>query len=148
MRDDLAPEVRRALEEVGWYPGRRAPQATVWANALREEGYVVDETVEAVLAEFGGLRYDQRGPGVDFAREPFALDPMLGSGEKDRFAWRGSGLGFFPLGEGAGGHAFVVVSREGALYLVMDSVHWVGGTVWEGLYALIRGCRMPPSPSP
>ncbi|MDI3405067.1 SUKH-3 domain-containing protein [Streptomyces cavernicola] len=95
---------------------------------------------DAFLQEFGGLTVNIAGPGVDRAREPFALDPELALGEGDRFAEWGDLLGrrLFPVGELDHGRYFLGVDERRELYLVET---WLAGfgSLPEALDNLILG---------
>ena len=131
-----------ALKNSGWQPGRRVDDSTIrgWLRSL--EGFEVNGAAERVLQEFGGLKIDQRGPGVSVARGPINFDPMKASGEDDRFADFASLTGkLFPLGEVWGGYALFAISPDERVFAVMDDVWLVGESFAEALDHLVRGVK-------
>jgi hypothetical protein len=70
---------------------------------------------------------------------------MLCVGEDDRFGDYASLLHscLYPLGETAGGHAFVASDDRGRVFLVMDAIWFVGDTFDSALDSLLRGERRP-----
>lgn len=50
---------------------------TAWRTRLEAGGFVMHQAAERFLAEFGGLTFAHRGPGISLARAPFELDPLL-----------------------------------------------------------------------
>jgi hypothetical protein len=139
VASDLSAESVEALSASGWKPGRRVA-VDKWRTDLESEGFVMHKAAEDFLSEFGGLFVDVRGPGLEYARVPFELDPMLCSGEQDRFAGWGRKLGksFFPIGELDYGHFFLAIDAEGVIYLIVDVVERLSVNE-KGLDMLIRG---------
>jgi hypothetical protein len=139
--DRFAPAVREVLERAGWSPDRRVPEAQLqaWADSL---GMVMPESARQVLGEFGGIATTQLAPGVDLAREPFVLDPLLAVHEEDRFQEFRDSYGLddlYPLGESAGGHWFIAIDGDGRTYLLMDDIRVLGETFDAALEALAVG---------
>jgi hypothetical protein len=98
----------------------------------------------AALEEFGGLRVEARGPGLDHARSSFRIDPGLAQGEEERFAAHEEKLRrrLYPLGEVDGGHGFLAIDEGGAVYVVTDdAVMRVAGSTYAALEALVLGRR-------
>lgn len=137
--DNLSVQSVDVLRASGWEPGRRVV-VDGWRTDLEAEGFVMHAAAEKFLSEFGGLFVDIHGSGVSCARVPFELDPMLCSGEWDRFADWGGALGklFFPIGELDYGHFFLAIDEEGILYLIVDVVEQLAANE-KGLEMLIRG---------
>jgi hypothetical protein len=140
--------VREILSAAGWFPGRRIEERVdQWAELLvHPNGFVLFPAARAVLLEFGGLQIDQQGPGIECAREPLDLDPLLALNEEDLFAAHSKRLGakLFPIGEALSGQAFLAISEDGQVFLVMDDVWFTGKTFDEALERLIHGIRSIP----
>ena len=134
--------VSETLRAAGWFPGRRVPTDN-WRQRLEADSFRSSEVAVDALAEFGGLQIRQRGAGITMARESIDLDPCLALGERDRFLqFEGLiGRGLFPLGEGGGGHFFIAMSDEGAVFGVADGIVQLGATIEEALTNLILGIR-------
>jgi hypothetical protein len=98
----------------------------------------------SALEEFGGLRVDVDGPGVECARGGFNLDPTLALGEEVRFSGRGDrdSPSLFPLGEAHDGHAFLGIDANGWVYVVGDQIALLRKGVRSALDALLQG-RLP-----
>jgi hypothetical protein len=80
----FSPGVDRALRDAGWRPGRRA-YVEFWIDHFAELGCPATDAAVDFLVEFGGLDVRISGTGITRAREPFDLDPVLCSGNEDRF---------------------------------------------------------------
>lgn len=95
----LSDEAGQKLREVGWVHGRQG-DVSAWRDRYEPQGIAMHGAAEKFLAEFGGLVFDLRGPGVSKAREPFVLDPLECDGNEDRFVdWSGRlGRNIFPVG--------------------------------------------------
>ncbi|WP_394827857.1 SUKH-3 domain-containing protein [Pendulispora albinea] len=142
MIDDTL--VRETLMRAGWVPGRRdEARANEWAHQLDSPGGLqIFDAARAALAEFGGLKVDVVGPGIDFAKTSFELDPLLAIGEEDRFEDAASQLArrVYPLGDVGGGHAFLAIDDRGAVYFINESgPTLLGHTIENALAALIQG---------
>jgi hypothetical protein len=105
-------------------------------------GVVTHQAARDFLAEFGGLTVDISGPGVNRAREPFELDPLLCSGEEDRFLEWGDEVGrsLFPVGVLDTGRYFLGIDEEGEIYLLET---WLAsfGRMPQAMENLISGVR-------
>ncbi|MFC8505538.1 SUKH-3 domain-containing protein [Streptomyces sp. NPDC057411] len=139
-------EVERVLREAGWRPGRAVDTAR-WTRQLEQDGFRSHAAAEDFLREFGGLAVGHGGAGITRAREAFDLDPLLALGEDDRFDEWGEEIGhhLFPVGELAGGHAFLGLGEDGELYVVAN---WLArfGRMPEAMENLVLGVmpvRMP-----
>ena len=110
-------EVEDVLRCAGWLPGRRVDLGQ-WKNSLSE--FVWHDAAENFLREFGGIRVEASGPGVDCAREPFEFDPELAIGEGGRFLELSEVYGkkFFPLGETGQGEFFLAIDEKSVVYLL------------------------------
>jgi len=141
MESDLVAVLRRS----GWSADRRA--APDWLSAvyatMEREGFAVVDALRDVLGSYGGLKLGSRGTGVSQAREVVDVDPRLCVGEVDRFEWVGECLGrtLSPVGELGGGHAFVGIDEDGAIY-IFDLEVWRAGLDWDSaLHKLLLGHR-------
>ena len=112
----------QALRAAGWFEGRRADVSTS-QRRLEPEGFVMHSAARAFLLEFGGLSVRVAGPGRDFGRLSFNLDPVLCSGQKGWFdSLSGSTAGqLFPVGEEADGNASIAIDAEGTVYLLFNT---------------------------
>lgn len=139
--------LRDVLERAGWYPGREErAQAESWAHRLeRPGGFELFQAAREALSEFGGLEVAVSGPGIDFAKGSFRIDPTLALGEEERFAQHASALGsrLYPLGEAYDGNAFLAIDEQGRVYLLMDEIHWGANSMTEAMESLILGQRPP-----
>ena len=144
-------ETEQLLRKAGWHEGRDVGdhQLLSWNSKLAgPSGFEMFRQAEDILREFGGLSIDQPGPGQDFARTGFVLDPTLAEGERDRFSQFEAGIGsrLFPLGETADGHAFLATAEDGRVFLIMDDLIVVGSSFDEAVGSLLEG-RSPPDRS-
>lgn len=146
MSEAFNDAVRKVLSAAGWYPGRREPALLKqWQRELvGEGGFTIFPAAERALLEFGGLRIDERGPGIDRAREPFVLDPSLAVGAESVFLDYAGLLQkrLFPLGE-AGGQAFIAIAESGEVFLIFEGILLIAATIEDALANLIEGRRMP-----
>ncbi len=85
---------------------------------------------------------DISGLGVNRAREPFELDPLLCSGEEDRFLEWGEEIGksLFPIGVLDMGRYFLGIDEQSEIYLIET---WVAsfGRMPQAMDNLISGVR-------
>ncbi|RJQ77760.1 hypothetical protein D5S17_15205 [Pseudonocardiaceae bacterium YIM PH 21723] len=132
-------DTEQALRAAGWSPERRV-DISRWREFFQASGFAPNAVVEGFLAEFGGLSVTISGPGLERAREPFKIDPVLLDGEEERFQEWGEELGvtLYPIGELNYGHYFLGMDEQGRLYLVVD---WVArwSALDKGLEDLILG---------
>lgn len=139
MEARFSPDVAGVLQSFGWFP-ERAVDPAPWTRSFEERGISASQEVRHFLARFGGLDIAVTGPGVNCAREPFALDPHLCLGEEERFSGWGKELGvqLFPIGELDSGRFFLGMDEQGVIYLVAD---WIArfGPWPEAIDSLIRG---------
>ena len=138
---ELSSESQIVLSESGWVPGRQV-DTSAWLGPLETAGAFAHEVARRFLAEFGGLVVDISGPGIDRAREPFELDPLLCAGEEDRFLEWSEEIGrlLFPIGVLDGGRYFLGIDENGEIYLIET---WVAsfGRMPEAMNNLIKGVR-------
>ncbi len=138
-----SPRVAELLRAAGWYEGRRVEEAQLdaWRRVL--EAFTPNDAALSILAEFGCLRIDQQGPGVERARMSFWIDPARAVGEDDRFAQFEEISGpLFPVGEAWGGHGILGVSAEERVFVVIDDLYFVGSDFAQALDSLVEG-RLP-----
>lgn len=115
-------DVKAILMAAGWRPGRKR-DVEVWRRELAQHDFSMSAPVSQFLEEFGGIAIGLRGSGVRTAREPFAIDPMLG-------AWLGEFIRGFesetigplcPVGEvGAGGEGTLVAAEDGEILILAE----------------------------
>jgi hypothetical protein len=148
MTAPLAPQVAKALEDAGWFPGRRVDELVAgWTAQLdRSGGFRIFPAAAQGLREFGGLRITQRGPGLECSRESFELVPTAALGEDDRFEEyaRIVGSRLYPLGEYASGHYFIAIDERGRVFLLMDDLQYVADDLPRALDSLLTGRRSRP----
>jgi hypothetical protein len=143
LEQRFSSEVANVLRASGWQPGRRtsARQLDAWATALGG-GFEQSSAARSVLEEFGGLKIQQAGAGLEIARQDVEFDPLLALHEDDRFRELQALTGrVFPLGEVWGGMSFFAISEEGRVFAVMSAVDLLGDTIDQALEVLIRGLR-------
>jgi hypothetical protein len=136
---------RTLVEKAGWYPDRRVElPATDWPASFVRPGATSAQEAERIVQEFGGLRVDARGPGIECAATSFEIDPSLAFGEEDRFqAYEERfGIQLVPIGEAGDGAAFLAVDEAGRTYLALDDVLLLSGdNIYEAIEALVVGRR-------
>lgn len=136
----LHSDVARILAEAGWDPNRdRSDEITRWLSQLGD-CFPVVQGARDVLTRLGGLNVQLTGPGEEWSRQSFRIDPTLALGEDDRFADFSQMLGvrLFPLGE-VGHEAFLALGEDRKIYALMLDLWLVGDSVDEALDALVRG---------
>jgi hypothetical protein len=142
---DWSTGTRALVEKAGWYPDRRVDLPTIdWPGPFVRSTGSSPEQAERIVQEFGGLRVDPEGPGIECARTSFEIDPSLALGEEDRF--RGYeerfGIQLIPIGEAGDGEAFLAADDAGRTYLALDAfVALVGHNIYEAIEALVVGRR-------
>ncbi|WP_438039232.1 SUKH-3 domain-containing protein [Sorangium sp. So ce128] len=143
---EWSDESEAQLVAAGWYKGRQNTQRVAgWRKILESpDGFQMSLAAERVLEEFGGLRVDCQGPGLECARGGFDLDPELVSGEEDRFDYFRDQVGgdLFPLGEAFNGQAFLAIDGSGRVYLLGDRVQLLGDNIYCALDSILMG-RLP-----
>ena len=138
----------QTMNNLGWKPGRQVSHEELarWTTSLAQtDGFELSDAARRVLSGFGGLRFQKRTrEGIDFSPLSFDLNPLLATGERDRIIAYEESLGhpLYPLGEVEGGHAFIVMDDEGAVYLIMDKCTKVADDIYMALQSLIEGRRM------
>jgi hypothetical protein len=143
--------VELTLRDAGWFPGRNmGNQVGEWTRELSSDGFEIFPEAEKVLLEFGGLNVTQDAPGVNCAREPFQVAPILAAGEADRFEEFAEYLKtqLYPLGEACGGHGFLAIGKSGKVFLLMDDIRLLGQNIEEALEKLIQGIQSEELPWP
>jgi hypothetical protein len=142
---DEDAEVRRVLGDAGWTPTRRDAQAVDgWRQMIDSPGgFQMFPAARGALEEFGGLRVDRRGPGINRAKSSFRIDPTVAKLEYDRFHDFESELGvrLYPLGEVDDGHAYLAVDESGRAYLLMEELFDQYPSVLAALASFIVGRR-------
>jgi len=107
----------------------------------RERLHAESNEAATRVERFGGLKVEQSGPGVRFAREPFEVDPLQAAGEIDRFEKFAEQIGekLFPLGIAVSQELFMAISESGRVFLLMMEIHCLGNSIEEGLTVLVEG---------
>jgi hypothetical protein len=133
--------VTRALARAGWIAGSDRGRCDEWV-AVRglSHSLRIFPAAVAALSEFGGLRVDEAGVGIDRAREPFILDPGRAVGSEDIFVRYSEILNkaLFPLGEAAD-QAFIAIADSGEVYLLFEGALLIGDRIDTALVNLIEG---------
>jgi hypothetical protein len=145
MHTSQTADVYRLLRDAGWFPGRHVPELVAcWRSELEADGFVLHRAAEAVLSEYGGLQIGSSRAGVECARSDVRVDPSLCIGERDRFHEYFAelqGRELFPLGEVAGGNAFLGITPTGEVYELMDAVFARWPSFETALRSLLIGIR-------
>jgi len=142
------PDVRAALEEAGWWPGRnREPAVVAWLNRpavlAAVQGIEFSGPARAALTEFGGLRLQQFGPnrtpGGGFPTRFFPIPDALATDSLRAFTAR-TGISAAPIGDHEDGPADLVIDPDGRVFLL----HWaddfvLGDSIEAALVWLVRG---------
>jgi hypothetical protein len=130
----------RVLRSAAWYPERSVP-VDRWEPELRAAGFVLHDAARSFLAEFGGLRIDQAGPGRTAARSPFALDPEAALHDFEVFDDLGdqAGAPLYPVGAVGRGVSYLGMTAGGAVYLGMDDAGLLAESGDEALDKLVEG---------
>ncbi|SRR5579872_3126799 len=146
--NQFAKPVADVLIAAGWHPGRcMIDLVAAYAKALdRPSGFQIFPCAKAALEEFGGLKVDQSGPGVDHGRNPFTIDPHVAVGEEELFdSWSQMlHTKLYPLGEAGPVAEFLAIDENGRVLLLSFDALLVGQTIEEALDHLIRGITSPP----
>lgn len=131
--------VAAILERAGWYEGRDVP-----LPLFAPDGLTLFPVAEAVLGEFGGLRFGKCGAGVDFTTSDVVIDPGLAVHLKAELDDLGRFLGtrLFPLGEVHRGHGFLVIDEQGRTYLLSDELSPLAASFSQALESLLLGVRV------
>lgn len=139
------PKVANVLKSAGWHEGRRMRiEVLEWkAKLSSSSGFKMSQAAEDALLEFGKIKVELSGPGIDYSQTGFEMDPMLALGEEDRFAGFDSknDLQLFPLGEVGEGQAFFGIAPNRKVYLVGDKIEFMGKDIFESLESLVLGKR-------
>lgn len=144
--DRFPPDVRRVLDDAGWFPGRDVTAAVgQWEIRYADKlsGLPFFPVVRTALREFGGLALPQYGPGGKigggFASYLHPTGGGVGTEAAQGFAEE-YGNAVFPLGNSQDGPAEIVMDEQGRVFFL----HWaedffVGAGIDNALIALIRG---------
>ena len=141
------PDVRQALDDAGWFPGRDIPAAVgQWEEDFAGQlaGMTLYPAARAAMREFGGLSIAQfaapdggdhshifpTGGGVD-------VDRAEGFMEEYQHA-------VFPLGNYQDGPAELVMDEQGRVFLLHWANDWyLGANIDAALISLVRRGRWP-----
>lgn len=137
--DSPSSAVAAILARAGWYEGRDVP-----LPLFAPDGLTLFPVAEAVLREFGALRFGRCGPGVDFATSDVVIDPGLAVHLKAELDECGRPLGtrLFPLGEVHRGHGYLVIDEQGRTYLLSDELSPLAASFSQALESLLLGVRV------
>lgn len=139
--DRFSPEVEGVLREVGWRPGR-STDVEFWLDHFEAKGCSASDAAVDFLVEFGGLDFPLSGRGIDRAREPFDLDPVLCSGNLDRFTDWGQEIkrSIFPIGTLGSRYDCLGIDEFSEIYMLET---WIAsfGQMPQALEGLILGRR-------
>ena len=135
----FSPETAAALTAAGWRP-TRSVDVEAWRAHFEAVGCVMSPAAEEFLARFGGLDVQLSGPGLERAREPFDLEPMLCDGEEDRFVElsRLMERDLFPIGVFSGLRYFLGIDENAEIYLIETEVQSFG-LMPGAMDAMVRG---------
>jgi hypothetical protein len=141
--------LREALLTAGWRPGRsEVARVEAWRQRLdTPEGFTMFPAARDALAEFGGLKVDMTGPGIDFARGSFDLDPTLALCEEELFRdyEKEPKSRLYPLGEAYGGPMYLAISESGSVFaidLIANEMRRIGRSMVEAMEGIVLGRRM------
>ncbi len=140
---EWSEETERRMRKAGWYPGRDVSELVEkWKRKLSRPGrFYMFAAAERALREFGGIRVEVEGPGLECARSGFRINPMLAGWELDRFSAYEERIGvrIFPLGLAVGGSCFLTIGEDGRVFLSVEDVWPLGDSLADALDALIVG---------
>lgn len=132
-------ETLQYLARAGWSPTYDMGEAIgAWCEKLGP-GFTPSRAAESAMRRFGGISVDVRGSGKACARTSFRVDPVEAWGEEDRSARFAPPGELFPLGIAGDGHAFIAIATDGRIYLVMDEIQLLGGSIEEAIENLLTG---------
>ena len=143
----FSPATERALRGIGWYPGRTCAFVELrqwfvvpWQS---EAGYCcIFPKALTFLREFGGLRFDNAGPGVSHATTAFLLNPFSALGnEDDRWLYYEWLLdeNLFPVGVTIEQDEVIAISRSGKFCLLGTSDCIFAQTIEGAMRFLLEG---------
>ncbi len=140
MKARFSPEVESILRRGGWFEGRTFDLAIYDTFPTRPF-----PGARQVLAEFGGLRFGEVGPGVDSSRNDFDLRPMW----RDR-RFKGYpdlegqiGMKLYPLGQVHRSNGHLLIDESGRVYVLWEGFDLVAPSFDEALELLLLGWNHP-----
>jgi hypothetical protein len=137
---DWSPFAERVLKAAGWSERRRVA-VDEWEARLAPEGFAMHAAARAFLIRYGGLAVNVSGPGRDYARLSYQLDPALCFGQKtwfDSLAGK-TGGDLYPVGEEANGNASLAMDGSGYVYMLFNNQVKPVGPGATALSRLIEG---------
>jgi hypothetical protein len=145
--DRFPPDVRMALEDAGWFPGRDISAAVdqwEWTFADRVAGMTFFPAARAAMCEFGSLSIAQAGPGDGGYRSHIFPTPGGVGIDRAEGFMVDHGHPVFPLGNNQDGPAELVMDEQGRVFFL----HWAGDfylgeAIDAALVSLIRGGDWP-----
>ena len=128
--------ILKLLMESGWFEGR-----DIGNSMMLPQEFPLFPTAHKVLSEFGNLKIGKTGIGIDRATSDIDMNPMLATGEFDRFMEYEAELGvkLYPLGEVHRKHAFLVIDDIGRIYQLMDYIIFEGENIDAAMENLLLG---------
>ncbi|GLW92830.1 hypothetical protein Aglo03_36460 [Actinokineospora globicatena] len=139
-----APQTFEVLRAVGWTSDRAVDTAR-WEAEIGAGGFTIgDPTFEPTrrfLAEFGDLEVDDHGPGIPKGCIWFTIAPLAiwrRAASAVRTAERLGVNQVYPIGH-VQGHAILVMSDEGEVYVDWGPGHANLGSEREAIARLIQG---------
>jgi hypothetical protein len=147
INNEISVFSKDILKRNGWFPSRKVSKlVNDWKCEMINDSktFVLFTEAERALVEFGGIKINERGSGVNQAREPFEINPLLAIGEADRFSDFEEDIGqkLYPLGECWGSNFFLAIGEDGKVFALMMDIFLVGNTFEEALENLIQGIRL------
>ncbi|MFV2018494.1 SUKH-3 domain-containing protein [Micromonospora sp. LOL_023] len=144
-------EVAAMLSRAGWRASDRDDQrGRDWALRIAaqvgpggRQHAVVGPAIE-VYAEFGGLRVEPDGPGVDVAPSPVHLDPRPAVHTIATLATLGDVLGvpLSPIGVEAAGPGILAIDERRRVFVLDHGGDWyVGASIEQAISTLLLGLR-------
>lgn len=153
-------DVRRALEGMGWEPGRDvservSPWLAGWVDdfaelPFEEDGYppyAPTPAALAVLNEFGGIASLANGPGVTSAKTPFTIFPTGHDDDLSQFVFDVQmladriGTRAFQIGEVERRMGALVVDERGRVFVCGPIDLYLGEDIHEALTRMLQGIR-------
>jgi len=146
-------EVAAMLSRAGWRAADRDDQrGRDWALRIAahvgpdgRQHALVGPAIE-VYAEFGGLRLEPDGPGVEVAPSAVHLDPLPAVHTIATLAALGAVLGvpLSPIGVEAAGPGIVAIDERRRVFVLDHGGDWyVGASIEQAISTLLLGLRPP-----
>src|SRR5688572_17602566 len=120
----MSPELERVLRCGGWQPGRRVPTSN-WIHSLKKRGFNVLPEAEAILSEYGGLRFEPvESPSDTHLPGVINFDPLAEADIDWVRDWEERlNTRLTPLSQFSG-EACLLISEAGKVYTSWDRFLW------------------------